>query len=62
MDSAPLKNFLAGLLKRGGQPKVNGRPKTTSTIASVAPLPKGMQTRNPTRNKLPPLPPLPGKM
>jgi len=64
-DVAPLKSFLAGLMKRSGAPKVNGRPKRTSTIADLAPLPKGMQTRNQQRNKipaLPPLPPAPGKM
>ena len=61
-NEAPIKSFLAGLLKRSGVPKANGRPKRTSTIGDLAPIPKGMQTRNPTRNKLPPLPPMPGKM
>ena len=60
-DSALIKMF-TGLLQRKGPPKVNGRPKRTSTISDLAPVPKGIQTQNPTRAKIPPLPPIPGKM
>lgn len=56
MDSAPMKNFLAGLLKRGGAPKVNGRPRKPSTIGDLAPMPRGVQTKSPAKSKLPPLP------
>lgn len=59
---APMKNFLAGLLKGAGPPKANGRPKKTSTIADLAPLPRGIQTRNPVKAKLPALPTIAGKM
>ena len=61
-DIASMKSFLAGLLKRAGAPKVNGRPKKMSTIADVAPLPRGIQTQSPTKSKLPPLPTIAGKM
>lgn len=49
----------AGLAKRKGQPKVTGRPPKTSTLADLAPLPKGMQTTNPIRAKVPKVPKLP---
>lgn len=55
---APMANFVAALLRKAGQ-RQTGRPRKGATIADLAPLPKGMQTRNPTRDKLPPLPGLP---
>ena len=61
MDSAPIKNFMAALMKRSGGPKANGRPKKGVTLADLAPLPKGVQTRNTARAKLPPLPTIAGK-
>ena len=57
-----MKNFLSALLKRGGAPKAAGRPRKPMTTADLAPLPRGIQTRNPTRAKLPPLPTIAGKM
>lgn len=63
-DSAPMKVFGNIFRRVPDKPKVTGRPPKTSTLADLAPLPKGVQTRNPTRAKLPPLPPLlgmPGK-
>ncbi len=58
-DSAPMENFLSALMKRKGAPKANGRPKKGMTLADLAPLPRGVQTRNPTRAKPPPLAPVP---
>lgn len=68
-DSAPMNNFLTALAQKMGLPKKiirppkrNGRPPKTPTMADLAPLPKGMQTRNPTRNHIPKLPAAPGGM
>jgi len=61
-DSALMKNFVSAIMSRKGPPKANGRPKKGVTLADLAPLPRGVQTRNPTRAKLPPLPTIPGKM
>ena len=57
-DAAPMQNFISVLMRKAGfrQP---GRPRNTATIADLAALPKGMQTRNPTRDKIPALPVLP---
>lgn len=57
-DVAPMQNFVAAMMRKAGF-KQTGRPRKSMTIADLAPLPKGMQTRNPTRDKLPPLPGLP---
>lgn len=59
---APMKNFLSALMKHAGAPKAVGRPRKGMTVADLAPLPRGMQTRNPTRAKLAPVPTIARKM
>ena len=47
MDSAFMKIFPGLLKKLAAKPKITGRPPKTSTIASVAPLPRGVQAKKP---------------
>jgi hypothetical protein len=54
-----MKSFAMLLSRLTGRPNVTGRPPKASTIADLVPLPRPIQTRNPTRQKLTPLPPLP---
>lgn len=61
-DLAPMMNFVSALMKRRGPPRPTGRPKRTSTLADLAPLPKGMQTVNTARAKLPQLATIAGKL
>jgi hypothetical protein len=61
MDAAFQKIF-AGLTKKAPPKKhrVTGRPPKTSTLADLAPLPKGVQAKPATMSKMPPLPTLQG--
>lgn len=55
-DAAPFKVYAAPAVTKPPRPR--GRPKRPTTIADLAPLPMGLQTRNPTRDMLPKLRPV----
>ena len=58
-DSALMKIFSGLMQKSKGKPKVTGRPRKTSTIADLAPLPRGVQAKPTSMAKPAPLPMMP---